>query len=475
MDATRVVVGIKSFAIEMLPSPEGAFLSRILLEVSGPLSDGLGSRQVNAIWTCTWVRAPAGSNGLPRLTGIRVDEHEEVTLTRRSTQTSFLFADATVATLGGTPSFETQVLRGIEYWAERVTRLGDMHLTGHHGLAVGDVNGDGLEDLYVCDGGSLPNRLYVQNPDASVDEVASASGVDWLEDSRSALLIDLDNDGDQDLVVATIATIVIAENDGSGKFSVRGGHMGARYPFSMSAADYDSDGDLDIYVCVYAGGGDVSGARGVEARSPIPFDDARNGGRNMLLENFGEFCFADVTDEVGMGGSNSRWSFAAAWEDYDRDGDPDLYVANDFGGNSFFRNDSLPDGRRKFVDVASEAGVEDIAAGMSVAWGDFNRDGRADLYVGNMFSSAGARISHQQGFAPGRSKAAIAGLRRMARGNSLFARRADSAGFDDVSTAAGVTMGRWAWSSGFIDIDNDGWQDIVVANGFLTSSSTVDL
>ena len=99
--------------------------------------------------------------------------------------------------------------KGIEYWSRHVTRIGDMALTGHHGIAVGDIDGDLRDDLYVCDGGSLPNRLYRQAPDGVHSPMwSTSSGVDLLEDSRSALFVDLDGDGDQDLVVATIAVIV---------------------------------------------------------------------------------------------------------------------------------------------------------------------------------------------------------------------------------------------------------------------------
>lgn len=73
--------------------------------------------------------------------------------------------------------------------------------------------------------------------------------------------------------------------------------------------------------------------------------------------------------------NNRRFSFASSWEDYDNDGDPDLYVANDYGRNNLYRNDRDEDGNHRFVDVAKEAGVEDISAGMSVSWGDYNLDG----------------------------------------------------------------------------------------------------
>lgn len=369
------------------------------------------------------------------------------------------FVDVTASAVKATP----QLTQSVSYWADRITKAGDFYLTGHHGVAVGDVNGDGLEDLYVCEGGSLPNRLYLQNPDGSARDASVEAGLDWLEDSRGALLVDLDNDGDEDLVVSTIAMIAFAENDGQGKFTLKGGHPGAPYAFSISAADYDLDGDLDVYACVYGAEDDAGGKRGFEALSPVPFHDAENGGRNVLLENLGGFRFADVTADVGLDAKNSRWSFSAAWEDFDRDGDADLYVANDFGRNSFYRNDR----EAGFVEIGAEAGVQDIGAGMSVTWGDWNRDGWMDVYVGNMFSNAGHRIGAREDFGAAHDADGRDGLRRMAEGNTLFA--ADGKGhFSDVTSAAGVGMGRWAWSSGFADINNDGWEDILIANGYLT-------
>ena len=416
--------------------------------------------QITATWSARW-----SVGEVPRLRSLDLIRYEEV---QQITENGGGFTDVTHHVLGGTPHYRSQVLTGTDFWASRITRLGDFSLTGHHGFAVGDVNGDGREDLYVCDAGSLPNRLYVQQEDGTLRDVSREAGVDWLEDSRSALLVDLDNDGDQDLVLATIAMITFSENDGTGKFTLRGGHPLARYPFSLSAADYDNDGDLDIYACVYSTGDDASG-RGFESSSPLPFNDAENGGRNILLSNLGEFQIADATHASRLDLDNTRWSFAAAWEDYDRDGDPDLYVANDFGRNCFYRNDG-----GTFSQVAAELGVEDMASGMSGAWGDYNRDGAADLYVGNMFSSAGRRVSTQSVFSSNASDPLVAGLNRMARGNTLFEGDRQG-GFRDVSEPTRTFPGRWAWSSGFVDINNDGWEDLAIANGYLTGRKADDL
>ncbi|NIP96425.1 MAG: VCBS repeat-containing protein, partial [Akkermansiaceae bacterium] len=223
---------------------------------------------------------------------------------------------------------------------------------------------------------------------------------------------------------------------------------------------------------------DASGAIKAEQGAlgiPMPYHDANNGGPNVLLRNDGAFTFSDVTEEVGMNVNNRRFSLACTWEDFDNDGDQDLYVANDFGRNNLYRNDPGPEpGSRRFVDIAEQAGVVDIGPGMSAAWGDFNADGLPDLYVANMWSNAGNRITLQKEFLPGASKEIRAQARRHARGNSVYLNRGDGT-FEDLTRVSGANMARWAWSSNFIDLDNDGNQDLVVANGMITASATGDL
>jgi hypothetical protein len=202
---------------------------------------------------------------------------------------------------------------------------------------------------------------------------------------------------------------------------------------------------------------------------PLPIHDANNGGPNTMLRNEGSMRFSDVTRQVGLDVNNRRFTLAAAWEDYDNDGDQDLYVANDFGRNNLYRNDG-----GRFVDVAAEAGVEDVGPGMSVAWGDYNGDGLVDLYVSNMFSSAGGRITTQSQFMQDADATTRAMVSRFARGSSLYLNQGDGR-FRDVTLAAGVNVGRWAWSSNFVDLNNDGREDLVVANGFITAEDPHDL
>ena len=122
--------------------------------------------------------------------------------------------------------------------------------------------------------------------------------------------------------------------------------------------------------------------------------------------------------------------------------------------------------------TTSSSGAADTAFGMSTTWGDYDRDGWMDMYVSNMFSSAGNRIAYQRQFRPG-STETLGQYQRHARGNSLFVNGPE--GFRDASEEAGVTVGRWAWGSIFVDVNNDGWEDIYVTNGFITADDNNDL
>lgn len=438
---------------------DGEISTRQLVELSQP------GVEIHAEWTLEWELGDP-----PLIRTLQVGKFERTT----SGSQSPLFRDCTESALAANPSFHEQIAFGANHWLGRIQDTRKMTLLGTPGAALGDVNGDGLDDLYLCQAGGLPNRLYLQNPDGTVRDASEAAGVGWVESSRSALIVDFDNDGDQDLAVATYARIVLAENDGTGKFAVAAildvgvGTMG------LSAVDFDQDGDLDLYACQYSAGDleSEAGATVIGAGGSFVYHDANNGGANHFFKNeisdADGWRFPDITEACGLDANNRRFSLAASWEDFDDDGDQDLYVANDFGRNNLYRNDE-----GHFTDIAAQIGGEDRASGMSVSWGDANRDGRMDLYVGNMFSAAGGRIARQSAFSPGSTDEERDALLRFARGNTLLVQQ--DGGFADQSLSAGVTMGRWAWSSLFADINNDGWEDLLVANGYITTPDSGDL
>ena len=434
-----------------------------IIETGGQTAkDSIGQ---HANWTCQWQR----SGDSLVLASIHSDQYREVTA---SGPDGVWFADCTQAVLGKNPSLGNQLVYGLNHWLPRIERAQGINVSMRWGAAVGDVNGDGLDDLYLCQPAGLPNRLFVQQPDGTAIDQSATAGVDWLDYTSSTLLIDLDNDGAQDLVAATPDGILIMKNDSAGSFQWR-----ATLPMpngdvqSLSAADYDNDGDLDLYICIdYP----TRAASGHEAPVGFVYHDANDGAANVMFRNDlvsqnKIWEFTDVTVDTGLDVNNRRHTQAASWEDYDNDGDQDLYVANDYGQNCLYRNDG-----GRFVDVATKQGVVDQGSGMSVSWGDFNRDGKMDLYVGNMFSSAGNRITRQSRFRSGDDQNVRSTYSRFAKGNSLFSGD-ESGSFQEVGAAAGVEMGRWAWSSLFADLNNDGWQDLLVANGYITTEDTGDL
>ena len=443
---------------------EKSFTTLQYIALSGITENGVIEK--HATWRTRWTKK--GDDLPPLLTSIEVSDIEQV---NSHTPGRTLFSDCTQSVIGSTDSFETQLGHGYGHWLRRIQDTQYFFWLGNPGLALGDVNGDGLDDLYLCQEDGLPNRLYVQNPDGTLSDKSDEAEVNWLEGSRSALLVDLDNDGDQDLAVAMMGGIVLAANQGDGRFKYQTLLPTADDLMSMSAADYDGDGLLDLYVCTYyqnSSDGPQSRSSGVVGGDFV-YHDSNSGGPNSLFKNKNAFNFRNVTTETGLDQNNLRWSLAASWEDYDGDGDQDLYVANDFGRNNLFRNDG-----GKFVDVAAQSGVEDSASGMAVTWGDYNRDGNMDVYVSNMFSAAGNRITFQDQFKPNAPPEVRKRLQRFARGSTLM-KASGKGSFDDVSEAAGVAIARWAWGTSFADLNNDGWQDILVANGNITGEDPGDL
>lgn len=442
-----------------------------------------GRFEVNSTWHIDWTSPAAGedstsAHSTPRIKSVRVEDFEQAQLKHSR---AAWFSDCTASVLRGNPSYRNQFLYGLNHWLNRIQETRYFSLLGTPGLAVGDVNGDGLDDLYVCQEAQLPNRLYLQRRDGTAVDASQDWGVDWLEDSRGVLLVDLDNDGDQDLVVAILGGLVIAANVDNERFEIETVLPTNDDTMSISAVDYDNDSDLDLYVCVdyandfFAKDRSLSVVGGTSNRV---YHDSNNAGSNILFRNdvqsSKQWRFTDVTAAVGLDKNNRRFSLAAAWDDYDNDRDQDLYVANDFGRNNLYRNEISNSGAATFVDVADKGNVEDSASGMSAAWGDYDRDGNVDMYVGNMFSAAGGRITNQAQFKRDAADVVRTRLRRFARGNTLF-RNLGNGSFNDLSEEARVTVGRWAWGSVFVDVNNDGWQDIAVANGYITADDTGDL
>lgn len=439
-----------------LKSDQETFNTKVLFNINNKTNSNIV--QKNAVWSINW-------KGL--------DEHTKISditiqsFSQAIRQKAFpLFTEITESVIGENSCYTTQLAHGMNHWLTRAPVRAMLNRFGTPGISIGDVNGDGLDDFFLCQEPGLPNRLFIQQKDGKALELSKEWGVDWIEDSRSSVIADFDNDGDQDLAVACYGMVVIANNNNQRGFEPVTVLRTSWSTSSLAAADYDNDGLVDLYVCAYVNedNGDSIGTGSNE----FVYHDAENGAANTLFKNTtndpGNLSFIDVTEEAGLNINNSRWSFAASWEDYDNDGDQDLYVANDYGRNNLYNND-----KGKFTDLASETDSEDSASGMSVSWADYDRDGNMDLYVSNMFSAAGNRITNQKQFKNSTQQSVRERFRRFARGNTLL--RNTGQIFQDTSLSAGVNMGRWAWGSNFIDFNNDTFPDLIVANGYLTSKS----
>ena len=433
----------------------GSYRARVAVRVFAPRPPG--RLQANASWDMDW-KIGSRAEGVT-ITRIEVRDVEEVDFAAAP------FAELTEHVLARVPARpEWQV--GASECLGRVDVLAGLAevFLGMHGIALGDVDGDGREDLYVGEQGGTPNRLLLAQPDGTLREAAAAGGVDFLDDTSGVLVADVDSDGAQDLVLGCGERVAVLYGAGDGTFP-RGHVMTCptrEQVYSVSAADFDGDRDLDLYATRYVAGGVVGGV-------PTPYHDAQNGASNVFWRNDGEQGFVDATAEVGLGENNQRFSLASIWEDFDGDGDLDLYVTNDFGRNNLY----LFEGGR-FSDVAGRVGASDMAAGMGVSIADVELDGDLDVYVSNMYSAAGSRISAQPAFMHGVDIEVRSAYERHARGNTLLLN--DGAGrFVDATEKARCGPGGWAWGAVFGDFDNDAFADLYVPNGFLTTHKKADL
>lgn len=304
------------------------------------------------------------------------------------------------------------------------------------GGAVGDFNRDGHQDLFVLGGGGFPDALFINNGDGTFTELSEAWGVDRSHMGVGAAVGDFDGDGWLDLYVTSFGPanvnpavgkhILYRNNGGTGFTDVAaaaGVHQtSVATPDGLGAAfgDYDLDGDLDLYVCAWVG----------------------FSGGNRLFRNNGDGTFTDVSvqavvDDVRIKG------FSPVFADMDGDRYPELLIAADFGTSRYFRNNR--DGTFTNITLASGTGLD--ANGMGQCVGDLNNNGLMDWYVTSVHSD-------QFGWSdvPG-------------TGNMLYVNQGNHS-FQESSNPSGVNDGGWGWGTVVVDIDHDGWLDIVETNGW---------
>jgi hypothetical protein len=313
-------------------------------------------------------------------------------------------------------------------------------------VAVGDYDNDGYEDIFVVDsseGGK--SRLYHNNGNMTFTDVTDAAGIGGGNDAHSfvtdALWFDYDNDGKPDLLIARFGTPLLYHNEGGGVFKDVTGTSGLnRFANTVAviAFDYDNDGRLDLLFGNYFK--PVSLLEGKDTHVlPNSMTAAANGGGISLWRNLGNGRFEDVTDRANLGNMH-EWVFDIGHGDLNNDGLQDIYVASDYGPDHLFFNN----GNGTFREVTAQAIGWDNKNGMNVEIADYDNDGWMDIYVTNITNSFARQC------------------------DMLWHNNRDGT-FSDVSRETDTCEAGWAWAAKFADFDNDGWQDLIVANGLHTA------
>jgi hypothetical protein len=317
-------------------------------------------------------------------------------------------------------------------------------------VSIVDFDRDGWPDLYVTNSktGSL-NALYRNMHDGTFKDVAGPMGLADVNQSGTGVSMgavwgDYDNDGYEDLFLIKWGRPELFHNDHGQGFTRVSESAGLPPWINANTAiwfDYDGDGLLDLFVGgYYSENLDLWHLRDTRMM-PESFEYAKNGGRKFLFHNLGNGRFEEVSEKVGI--KSNRWALAASAADLRGTGRPDLFIANDYGVSELFLNQG-----GHFQEAGQATGVGFAPkSGMNVAYGDILNQGKYAIYVSNI-SEEGVLI----------------------QGNNLWVPQEGNAGlkYENLARDMGVELGGWSFGAQFGDLNNDGYLDLYLTNGYIS-------
>ncbi|MCS5702056.1 MAG: VCBS repeat-containing protein, partial [Acidobacteria bacterium] len=325
-------------------------------------------------------------------------------------------------------------------------------------LLVEDLDGDGRLEIVMAG----RNRVLWNRGPGQFEAAPFLQEDHAIADA--AILADFTGDGHLDFVaVDTTLYPLLFEGDAGGQFTKpaqRLADVQFKHPKVFTASDIDADGDLDLFIANYKNSY-------TDGQMASPYYDANDGYPAYLFRNDGNGVFRDITEAAGLGTKRFRRTYSSSFVDLDDDTDMDLIVISDFAGLDLYLNN----GQGQFTDVTDTLGRDRHLFGMSHTFGDYDLDGNLDFYVAGMGSTTARRLEGM-GLGPD-DKPEHNDLRSaMGYGNRMFVRRGDKFGvaaFNDQIAQSG-----WSWGTSSFDFDNDGDEDIFVANGHISGKSIQD-
>ena len=342
-----------------------------------------------------------------------------------------------------------------------------MYLGG--GVAAGDFNNDGLEDLFFT-GNMVPNKLYINQGDFKFKDISEEAGIEGDDRWYSGVsLIDINKDGFLDIYIAVGGenepnNNVLYINNQDNTFTEKAEAYGIDddgYSMHSTFFDYDKDGDLDLYVANYPP---------TSFKAPVDYykymiENHEDRDSDHLYRNDGDH-FVDVTNESGI--SNFGLSLGVVASDFNNDGYPDVYISNDFNAPDFMY---LNNGDGTFTNDILNSLQQTSFFGMGVDASDFNNDGWVDLFQLDMNAADNFRSkANMSSMNPEVFYQSVAlGLHHQYMQNSLQLNQGNlnnsSPAFSNIARWSGVSSTDWSWGGLFADFDNDGWKDLYVTNG----------